>query len=86
MFLLISVRHVGAPGEQQHDVSIQISISLGKTFLRILSLELNGCPVAPFVHAYFRSRARDFFVQHHFVQKRNEIKLLMFFIYRFSHG
>ena len=63
MFLLISVRHVGAhPGEHQHDVSIQISISLGKTFLRILSLELNGCPVAPFVHAHFRSRARDFFI------------------------
>ena len=63
MFLLISVRHVGAhPGEHQHDVSIQISISLGKTFLRLLSLELNGCPVAPFVHAHFRSRARDFFI------------------------
>ena len=61
MFLLISVRHVEAhPGEHQHDVSIQISISLGKTFLRILSLERNGCPVAPFVHARFRSRARDF--------------------------
>ena len=36
MFLLLSVRHVGAhPGEHQHGVSIQISISLGKTFLRI---------------------------------------------------
>ena len=36
MFLLVSVRHVGAhPGELQHGVSIQISISLGKTFLRI---------------------------------------------------
>ena len=36
MFLLVSVRHVGAhPGEHQHCVSIQISISLGKTFLRI---------------------------------------------------
>ena len=36
MFLLVSVRHVGAhPGEHQHGVSIQISISLGKTFLRI---------------------------------------------------
>ena len=30
MFLLVSVRHVGA-----HGVSIQISINLGKTFLRI---------------------------------------------------
>ena len=36
MFLLVFVRHVGAhPGEHQHGVSIQISISLGKTFLRI---------------------------------------------------
>ena len=32
----VSVRHVGAhPGEHQHGVSIQISISLGETFLRI---------------------------------------------------
>ena len=36
MFLLVSVRHVGAhPGEHQHGVSIQISINLGKTFLRL---------------------------------------------------
>ena len=36
MFLLVSVRHVGAhPDELQHGVSIQISINLGKTFLRI---------------------------------------------------
>ena len=36
MFLLVSVRLVGAhPGEHQHGVSMQISISLGKTFLRI---------------------------------------------------
>ena len=36
MFLLVSVRHVGAhPGGNQHGVSIQISIYLGKTFLRI---------------------------------------------------
>ena len=36
MFLFVSVRHVGAhPGEHQHGISIQISISLGKTFLRI---------------------------------------------------
>ena len=36
MFLFVSVLHVGAhPGEHQHGVSIQISISLGKTFLRI---------------------------------------------------
>ena len=36
MFLLISGRHVGAHlGGHQHGVSIQISINLGKTFLRI---------------------------------------------------
>ena len=36
MFLLVSVCHVGAHrGEHQHGVSIQISIILGKTFLRI---------------------------------------------------
>ena len=35
MFLLVSVRHVGAhPGEHQHGVSVQISITLGRTFLR----------------------------------------------------
>ena len=36
MFLLVSVRHVGAhPGGRQHGVSIKISINLGKKFLRI---------------------------------------------------
>ena len=36
MFLLVSLRHVGAhPGGHQHDVSIQISINFVKTFLRI---------------------------------------------------
>ena len=36
MFLLVSVRHVGAhPEELQHGVSIQSSINLGKTFPRI---------------------------------------------------
>ena len=36
MFLLVSGRHVGAHlGGHQHCVSIQISINLGKTFLRI---------------------------------------------------
>ena len=40
MFLLVSVRHVGAhPGEHQHGVSMQISISLGKTFLRISRIQ-----------------------------------------------
>ena len=36
MFLLVSVRHVGAhPDENQHGVSIQSSIDVGKTFPRI---------------------------------------------------
>ena len=36
MFLLVSVRHVGAhSNELQRGVSIQSSINLGKTFLRI---------------------------------------------------
>ena len=36
MCLMVSVRHVGAhPGGHQHGVSIQISINLSKTFLRI---------------------------------------------------
>ena len=36
MFLLVSVRHVGAhPDELQHGVSIQSSINLGETFPRI---------------------------------------------------
>ena len=37
MFLLVSVRHVGAhPDEHQHGVSIQISINLGKHFFGYL--------------------------------------------------
>ena len=36
MFLLVSVRHLGAhQDEHQHGVSIQISINFGKIFLRI---------------------------------------------------
>ena len=43
MFLLVSVRHVGAhPGEHQHGVSIQISICLGKKFLRISRIRKNS--------------------------------------------
>ena len=39
MFLLVSGRHVGAHlGGHQHGGSIQISIKLGKTFLRISSI------------------------------------------------
>ena len=39
MFVLVSGRHVGAyPDGLQHGISIQISINLGKTFLRISCL------------------------------------------------
>ena len=41
MFLLVSVRHVGAhPDGHQRGVSIQISIYLGKTFLRVSRIRL----------------------------------------------
>ena len=41
MFLLVSVRHVGAhPDELQHGVSIQSSINWGKTFLRISRIRI----------------------------------------------
>ena len=41
MFLLVSVRHVGAhPDELQYGVSIQSSINLGKTFLGISRLRI----------------------------------------------
>ena len=41
MFLLVSVRHVGAhPDELQHGVSIQSSINLGKPFPRMSSIRI----------------------------------------------
>ena len=41
MFLLVSVRHVGAhQDELQHGVSIQSSINLGKTFPRISRIRI----------------------------------------------
>ena len=41
MFLLVSIRHVGAhPDELQHGVSIQISINLSKTFPRISRMRI----------------------------------------------
>ena len=41
MFLLVSVRHVGAhPDELQHGVSIQSSINLGKTLPRISCIRI----------------------------------------------
>ena len=41
MFLLVSVRHVGAHlDELQHGVSIQSSINLGKTFPRISRIRI----------------------------------------------
>ena len=60
MFLLVSVRHVGAHpgahlGELQHGVSIQISISLGKTFLRISrirNIPLSWILARVFVYVY----------------------------------
>ena len=43
MFLLVSGRHVGAhPDGHQHGVSIQISINLGKKFLRISCIRKIG--------------------------------------------
>ena len=68
MFLLVSVRHVGAhPGEHQHGVSIQISISLpGKTFLRISrmrNIPLTWILARVFVHVpSFISQILDFYV------------------------
>ena len=44
MFLLVSGRHVGAnPDGHQHGVSLQISINLGKKFLRISCIKKNYC-------------------------------------------
>ena len=41
MFLLVSVRHVGAhPDELHHGVSRQSSINLGKTFPRISRIRI----------------------------------------------
>ena len=41
MFLLVSVRHVGAqPDELQHGVSVQSAINLGKTFPRISRIRI----------------------------------------------
>ena len=41
MFVLVSVRHVGAhPDELQHGISIQSSINLGKTFPRISRIRI----------------------------------------------
>ena len=41
MFLLASIRHVGAhPDELQHGVSIQSSINLGKKFPRISRIRI----------------------------------------------
>ena len=41
MFLLVSVRHVGAhPDELQHGVSIQSSLNLGKTFRLVSRIQI----------------------------------------------
>ena len=65
MFLLVSVRHVGAhPGGHQHGVSIQISKHLGKTFLRISRIRnILLTWILAFVFAYlppFISQILDF--------------------------
>ena len=50
MFLLVSVLHVGAhPGDHQHGVSIQISISLGKTFSSDMAMARVFVYVPPFI-------------------------------------
>ena len=60
MFLLVSGRHVGAHTDgHQHGVSIQISINLGKKFLRISRIR----KIAYLVFAYlpsFISQILDF--------------------------
>jgi len=65
MFLLVSVRYVGAhPDGHQHGVSIQITINLGKTFLQIS--RIRNIPLTLIlarVFAYlppFISQIRDF--------------------------
>ena len=57
MFLLVSGRHVGAHlGGHQHGVSLQISINLGKTFLRISSIRKIAVTwILARVFAYLRS-------------------------------
>ena len=57
MFLLVCVRHVGAhPDELQHGVSIQSSISLGKTFLRISRIQvIPSTQILARVFVYFTS-------------------------------
>ena len=67
MFLLVSVRHVGAhPDEHQHGVSIQISIKLGKAFLRISrirNIPLTSILARVFIFVYvpsFISQILDF--------------------------
>ena len=65
MFLLVSMRHVGAhPDELQHGVSIQSSVNLGKTFLRISRIQvIPSTQILARVFAYlppFISKILDF--------------------------
>ena len=65
MFLLVSVCHVGAHrGEHQHGVSVQISVSLGKTFLqksRMWNIPLTWILARVFVYVpTFISQILDF--------------------------
>jgi len=65
MFLLVSGRHVGAHTDgHQHSVPVQISINLGKTFLRISRIrEIAVTRILARVFAYlpsFISQILDF--------------------------
>ena len=68
MFLLVSVRHVGAhPDELQHGVSIQSSINLAKTFPRIYCIRtIPSTQILAGVFVYFPpfiSQILDFIYQ-----------------------
>ena len=81
MFLLVSVRHVGAhPGGHQHGGSIQISINLGKTFLqisRIRNIPLTWILAGVFVYLpSFISQISDFIYRTVFI-------IIIFFIFLF---
>ena len=63
MFLLVSVRHVGAHADElQHGVSIQSSINLGKTFPRISRIQtIPSTQVLARVSELYLSNGFDFY-------------------------
>ena len=74
MFLLVSVRHVGAhPGEHQHGVSIQISINLGKHFFGYLVYKIFLWPESwrESVYMYLLSFPRYIHVSCQLVQNKS---------------